>query len=101
MFESHQRIVMMFNHLCKKDIPYRSAAVADFALGTLLDDTQNKMMEIDDREMTNLQKSKLLLEEHNTANNMLESLLKASRDKLNYVKNQRGNQQSEKELLQV
>lgn len=39
MLESHQRIVIMFNHLCKKGIPYRSAAVADFALGTVMDDT--------------------------------------------------------------
>lgn len=50
------------------------------------------MIEVDKREQTNLQKSKLLLEEHTSSNNMLESLLKASRDKLNYVKNLRVNQ---------
>ena len=50
MLESHRRVVMLFNHHCKKDIPYRAAAVTDFTLGTVLDDTHSLMVTIDKRE---------------------------------------------------
>ena len=55
MLESHRRVVMLFNHLAMRDIPYRSAAIADFAIGTVLDDTKRKMFEVEEREQANMQ----------------------------------------------
>ena len=52
----YNKIIVSFNLISKKDIPYRSEAIADFLQGTILDEMQSFFSEVDMAQQLHFQK---------------------------------------------
>jgi hypothetical protein len=97
----YNKIIVQYNVLTPKDIPYRSEAIADFLQANIFDEVHGFFMNVDMAYQQQFSKERSALQEQERQNLRLQSLIQTSSEKLNYIKNQEAGQIAERETMQL
>ena len=88
IMQIYNKILVQYNMISTKDIPYRSEAIADFLQATILDEIHTFFIDIDLVFQSHFQKQSMILQEQEGKNARLESLVQTSADKLQFIGSQ-------------